>query len=435
MSPPVTGILGVGLMLVLMAFGMPIGLAMALAGFLGTVYVMGWEVGLSTIGIVPYATASSYLLTTVPLFILMGQLAFVSGISSDLFEAAYRWIGKLRGGLAIATIGSCAVFSAACGSSSATAAAMGTIALPEMNKHGYRRDFSTGTVAVGGTLGILIPPSIPLIIYGVITEESIGKLFIAGVIPGIILAFLYAIVAIGWVSFNPRIAPPAKVSFTWKQRLTSLLKIWGFGVLIFLVLGGIWLGWFTTTEAASIGAAGAFLITFAKGRLSRSNLLASLKETGAITCMVFTIVIGAMIFSYFLAVTRLPMTLAELLVGASVDRYVILAAILMLLAILGCFMDATSMILLTTPILFPVVTGMGFDPIWFGIIMTIAVEAAVITPPVGMNVFVIAGIAKDVPVDQIFRGVIPYLVALAICLVIMIAFPQTALYLPGLITR
>jgi C4-dicarboxylate transporter DctM subunit len=431
MSPVSTGIVGILLMVFLIALRMPIAAAMAISGFIGSLYLVGREPALAVIGMIPYSTASNYMLTVIPMFILMGQVMSVCGITGLLFSAAYRWFGWIRGGLAMATVASCALFAAACGSSVATAAAIGSIAIPEMDRYHYKGKYSAGVVAAGGTLGILIPPSTSFIVYGIITEQSIGKLFIAGIVPGIILASLYAIVALAWAKWDPEAAPSSPAKFGWRDRLTAAKSIWPILALVWIVLGGIYFGWFTPTEAGAVGAVGSFALAASNRKLTWKNVIIPLIDTGRMTCFIFLIVIGAMIFQHFLAVSHLPSEMSKWISDLQINRYGVIAVILIFLAITGCFVDALSMLLLTTPILYPIVLALGFDPIWFGVIMTICCEMGLITPPVGMNVYVIAGVAKNVPMAEIFAGVIPYIIAQIVILIILIVFPEVALFLPN----
>jgi len=432
LSPSTAGFVGLAVLLLLLFSGLHVGLVIGLVGFLGMAYMSGGDAALGLLRTVPYTTMASYGMSIVPLFILMGSFSFHSGLSTDLYWTTYRWLGRLPGGLAMATVVACAGFAAASGSSLATAATLGTVALPEMRKYKYDDRLATGSIAAGGTIGILIPPSVVLVIYAILTEQSIGKLFLAGFIPGILEAVFYMATIYILCKFNPLLGPiGAKTTF--KEKVVSLKDTWGVIALFGLVMGGIYTGIFSPTEAAGIGAMGAFLFALAKGKLNRQNFTASIMETGKTTAMTFLILIGAMIFGYFLAVTRLPFTLAEIASGFDVNRYVILMGILLVYMLLGCVMSSVAMILLTVPIFFPVITALGFDPIWFGIIVVRVVEIGVITPPVGMNVYIIYGVAKDVPLYTIFRGIVPFLIADLCHVALLIAVPQISLFLPSLI--
>ncbi len=431
MSPEITGILGIILMFLLLAFRMYIGIAMALVGFLGLWVLIGFDSGISILGITPFAEASSYTLSVIPLFVLMGQFAFVSGISTDIYKTVHTWMGNMKGGLAMATILACAGFAAICGSSLATGATMGMVAIPEMKKYRYDHRLSTGCVAAGGTLGILIPPSIGFVIYGILTEVSIGKLFMAGFIPGIVLALLFIVTVYIQCKINPAMGPRGNKS-SMLMKIRALSGTWGMLLLFIIVMGGIYMGVFTPTEAAGVGAFGAFLIAVIKGKMSRKKLLKCLLESGKTTAMIFLIIIGANIFSTFLGLARLPMGLADFITGLALPRLVILTGIIIIFILLGCVMDCYAIMILTVPIIFPVVEAMQFDPIWFGVLMVIVLEVGLITPPVGLNVFVLKGAAPEVPLTVIFRGILPFLLAALAAIIFLILFPQLALFIPSL---
>ena len=431
MSPEITGILGILLMFLLLALRMYIGMAMALVGFLGLWFLIGFDAGISILGITPLAEGSSYTLSVIPLFVLMGQFAFVSGISTDIYKTVYTWMGHLRGGLAMATVLACAGFAAICGSSLATGATMGMVAIPEMKKYGYDNRLSTGSVAAGGTLGILIPPSIGFVIYGILTEVSIGKLFMAGFIPGILLATLFTITVYIQCALNHKMGPRGQKA-SWQAKIRALGGTWGMLLLFIIVIGGIYMGVFTPTEAAGIGAFGAFLISVFKGKMNWNRLVECLMESGKTTAMIFLIIIGANIFSTFLGLARLPMGLADFITGLALPKMVILSGIIIIFVILGCVMDCYAIMILTVPIIFPVIEAMQFDPIWFGVLMVIVLEIGLITPPVGLNVFVLKGAAPDVPLTVIFRGIWPFLLTALVAIILLIIFPQIALFLPSL---
>jgi C4-dicarboxylate transporter DctM subunit len=431
MSPVTIGLIGIGALVVLLFLRMPVGLVMACVGFSGYAYLTSVEGAFGLLRSVPFATAASYDLSVLPLFLLMGSFAFYSGMSEGLYRSAYKWVGGYPGGLAMATIAGCSGFAAVCGSTLATAATMGMIALPEMKKYNYDSALAAGAVASGGSLGILIPPSSIFIIYGIITEQSIGELFIAGIFPGVLLATLFLLVIMLRVRLNPELGPPgAKVGF--HEKLTSLGDCWGVLALFLVIMGGLYLGLFTPTEAAGVGAFGAFLFGVFKKRLTPANTIAAMTETMRSTAMIFVIVIGAMIFGYFLAISRLPYELAVLVGSLPVSRYVVFVAILTVYLLLGCLMDTLAMVILTVPIFYPVMLKLGFNPIWFGVVMVLVSEMGVITPPIGLNVYVVHGIAQDVPMFTIFRGVVPFLAMMLLCLVLITVFPQIALFLPGL---
>jgi tripartite ATP-independent transporter DctM subunit len=408
---------------------MYIGIAMALVGFIGLWFLAGPSAAASILGITPLAEGSSYTLSVIPLFVLMGQFAFLSGISTDIYRTVYAWMGHFRGGLAMATVMACAGFAAVCGSSLATGATMGTVAIPEMKKYNYDPRLATGCVAAGGTLGILIPPSIGFVLYGILTEQSIGKLFMAGFLPGFLLAGLYILAIVVQCRLNDQMGPPGPIT-SWKVRFTSLSGTWGMLLLFMIVMGGIYFGVFTPTEAAGVGAFGAFAFTLLKGRLSRSGFVQSLLDTGKTTAMIFLIIIGANVFSSFLGLAKLPMGLADFMADLPLPKTLILASILIVYLLLGCVMDCYAIMILTVPIIFPVIEALKYDPIWFGVMMVIVLEAGLITPPVGLNVFVLRGCAPDVPMTTIFRGIWPFLLADLLALIILIIFPQIALFIP-----
>jgi C4-dicarboxylate transporter DctM subunit len=431
MTPLTVGFIGIAILFVLLFMGMPIGIAMGLVGFAGFTFLRGLDSALGVLTTVPYTTFASYSFSVVPLFILMGAFCFHAGLSKDLYNTVYRWLGHLRGGLALATVGACAGFAAVSGSSVATAATMGTVALPEMKRYGYDSALATGSVAAGGTIGILIPPSVGLIVYGIIAEQSIGKLFLAGFIPGVLEAVFYIITIFIMCRINPQLGPPGPRS-SWRERIGSLKNTWIILLLFFLVLGGLYFGIFTPAEAGGMGAFGAFIFALGRRKLGWQVFVDSLFETLRNTAMILIIVLGAMILGYFLAISRVPFMIADAIVGLEMNRYIVLTFILVFLLFLGTVIDAPAMILLITPIFYPVATKLGFDPIWFGIIVVRMCEMALITPPVGLNVFVIKGVAKDVPMYTIFRGIIPFLMADACHIALLIAFPQLSLFLPNL---
>ena len=431
MSPLIIGLIGFILLVVLIFIRMPIAVAMGAIGVVGMGLIVGPHAGLNLLKTAPYASIARYGFSVVPLFILMGNFCFHAGVSRDLYYTVNKWLGQLRGGLAMATVAACAGFAAVSGSSLATAATMGTVALPEMKKYRYDPALATGAISAGGTLGILIPPSVVLVIYGILTEQSIGKLFLAGFIPGILEALFYIITIYIICKHNPLLGPSgARTSL--REKVVSLKGTWMILVLFLVVIGGIYMGIFSPSEAAGIGASGALGLALLRRRLSRQGFTASLLETVKATAMIFTILIGAMLLGYFMAVTRLPFELASIVGGLEVDRYIVLGAILAVYIFLGCMMIPMAMVILTIPIVFPLVIDQGFDPIWFGIITVRIFEIAQITPPVGMNVFVISGVAKDVPMGTIYRGIIPFLIADICHLSLLVAFPQLALFLPSL---
>ena len=431
MSLTATAFIGILILLALMFLGMNIGAAMLFVGFGGYFYVVNFHAALGVLQTIPSTQASAYSLVVIPLFVLMGNFAFAAGMSEGLYDVAHKWLGRLPGGLACATIAACAGFGAICGSTTATAATMGTVALPEMRKYRYDDALSTGTVSVGGTLGIMIPPSTPMIIYGIIAQVSIGRLFAAGVIPGVLLAALLILSVVIMVKRNPEIAPKSD-KFTFMEKIKSLKGIVNMVILFGFVFAGMFSGVFTINEAAACGAFIAFVIMALMRRLTIKSLFEVMKDTVKTTGMCFMMLIGATVFGNFLAITQVPMKLASYVSGLNVSPYIVLFFIVVVYAILGCFMDALPMIMLTVPIFLPVILKLGFDPIWFGVIIILVMELGLITPPVGMNCYVISGIAKDVPLSKIFKGSIPFAIALVLCIVIVTAFPSLATWLPTL---
>lgn len=430
MSPEITGIVGILMLFLLMIMGVPLGIGMGVIGYAGAWYLTSFAAGVSILGVSPFETGNSYFFAVIPLFILMGMFTFYAGLSKEAYRTVYTWVGHLPGGVAIASIGACAGFAAVCGSTFATAATLGKVALPEMQHYNYNPKLATGSIAAGGTLGILIPPSTAFVIYGLVTEQSIGKLFIAGIFPGILLSALFMASIYITTKRDPSSGPPGAKS-NWRDKGKSIINSWAMLILFLVVIGGIWLGVFTPTEAAGVGASLAFLLVLIKRRLTKEVIIESFKSTANTTGMIFLLIIGAMIFSYFMALCKLPMGLADFIANLPLPRYAILVVILFIYLLLGCIMDTLAMLLLTLPIIFPTILALGFDPIWFGVIMVLMVEMALITPPIGMNVFIISGIAPDVPLSDIFRGILPFLLALIVCLIILVAFPQISLFLPS----
>jgi len=432
MNPSTVGIIGIGLLLFLFLIRMPVAFAMALVGVFGFSFLAGSGPALGLLSQDVFETLSSYPLSVIPMFILMGSFAFASGISHRLYKTTYAWFGSLRGGLTIATVVACAGFSAISGSTAATAATMGKIALPEMRKYGYKNTLSTGTVAAAGTLGILIPPSTILIVYGIMTEESIGKLFIAGILPGIILS-LFFVATVAILCFRkPELGPPAGPT-PFKHKLRSTLGIIEAAILFVLTIGGMFLGWFSPTQAGAIGAGGAVVIGLLRGQLSWKNFIESGKDGLLTSCMVMFIITGATVFGHFMAISNIPFILADWTAGLPVSTMSIMGIIIFMYFIGGFFMDSMALVVVTIPIFFPVVQELGFDPIWFGVIVVLVAEMGVITPPVGVNVFVIKGIAPDIPLGTIFRGIFPFLWAIALLIILLMIFPEIATFLPSLI--
>ena len=430
MDPMIVGIIGLAVLIVLLFSGLQIGIAMGLVGFVGFALLIGFEPALGLLKTVPYTTFAHYSLSVIPLFILMGTFAFTAGMSEDLYTAVYKWMGHFRGGLAMATVVACAFFAAISGSSLATAATLGAVALPEMRRYKYDDALATGAVAAGGSVGILIPPSVILIIYGIITEQSIGKLFLAGFIPGIMETVFYIFTIAYLTYFKPHHGPRGPKT-TFREKIAALKKIWEVVLLFIVVIGGIYKGVFTPTEAAGIGAFGTFIFAFVRGKMNWVVFKDSLANTSKTTGMLFMIILGAMILGYFLSVTQLPSNIASSIAEMPVNRYVILVFILVITLALGCVMDSMAIVLLTIPVFYPLIIRLGFDPIWFGILVVRVTEMGLITPPVGLNVFVIKGIS-GVPIGTIFRGVFPHLIADAIQVAFLIVFPQIVLILPNM---
>ncbi|UTR08967.1 TRAP transporter large permease [Evansella sp. LMS18] len=432
MSPELIGVLGLILLLILFLLKIPVGIALLVVGLVGTGLIRGWDIALLQLGRTPFDTAFSYSLSVIPLFILMGMVLSYCGLGRDLYKAVDNWIGHVRGGLAMATIGTAAIFSAISGSVNATTATVAKITLPEMEKYNYKPTLSTACVAAGGTLGILIPPSVILILYGILTGENIGALLIAGIIPGILQIILFVITIAILIRRNPDLAPARAEKATMTKRFTSLKPVWPILALFIISVGGIYAGIFTPTEAAGVGAFGAFLFAFVTRRLTFKNLRDSLDDTVRLTAMIFLILIGANLFSQFLTISRIPVEVTNYVSGLDVSPYIILFLILVVLFILGLFIEGLSIFVLTLSILHPIVTSLGFDGVWFGVIMVMVVNIGLLTPPLGVSIFVIKGVAKDVPIQTIFRGVTPMVIAMIVCTAILIAFPQIVTFLPDL---
>ena len=431
MSPTAIGLIGIAALFLFIFSRMPVGFVMAIIGFLGFGYLVSFDASMNLVAKDVFSVFGSYNLTVIPLFVLMGQIAYHSGISSRLFDAAYKFIGHLPGGLAIATIGACAGFAAICGSTNATAATMAAATLPEMKRYNYKPELATGVVAAGGSLGILIPPSVIFIVYGIMTEQSIGKLFMAGLLPGLLLTVLFILTIVIWTSINPELGPRGPRT-TFKEKMASLSGLVETLILFLLVMGGLFVGFFTPTEAGAVGALGTLILALARRNLTWHGFITSLFETTRISCMILVIVAGATIFGHFLAISRIPFDAANWISEFQLPRYAIMLMIILLYLIGGCFIDALALIMLTVPIFYPVVTHLGYDPLWFGVVIVLVTQIGVITPPVGINVYVVSGVARDVPLNIIFKGVVPLLIALIIGTLLLIPFPQIALFLPGL---
>ena len=429
----IEALVGLAAMMVLAFVRIPIALAMGIVGIVGYAYMRDWNwmVAFATAQTKIYETGRNYTLSVVPLFILMGSFVTRAGMSQELFRAAYAFIGHLRGGLAMATVMACAGFGAICGSSIATAATMAKVAYPSMKKLGYSDALSTGSIAAGGTLGILIPPSTIMVIYGIITETNIGKLFAAGILPGILATFLLC-VAVAWSTWRDPKAGPRGERASWSERWAALRGVWAVVALFALVMGGIYAGAFTATEGAAMGAVGAMVFALSRKVLTWKSLYASLVESARTTSMLFMILIGALMFAEFVNITTMPSDLTNFVSRFQLHPIVVVAAIMVIYIILGTAMEELSMILLTLPVFFPIIVKLGFDPIWFGILIVVVVEIGLISPPVGMNLFVLSTLIPEVPTRTVFRGVMPFVVVDVIRLAILVAFPVISLYLPSL---
>jgi len=432
MDPVSVGVLGILFMIFLFLIRVPVAFSMMITGLLGFSYLSSWNAGLKLLARDIFEQFSSFPLSAIPMFILMGAFAYASGIGRRLYDAAYHVLGGLRGGLTLATVVACGAFAAICGSTAATAATIGRMAIPEMRRYGYDESLATGSVAGAGTVGILIPPSTVFLVYGILTEQSIGKLFVAGIVPGIILVclFLLAVAILCWR--RPSYAPPGHLSEGFKERLKALWGIVEAVLLFLLVIGGLFFGWFTPTQAGGIGAAGALLVGILRKDLTLKAFIENTIDALRTSCMVLCIIAGATVFGHFMAITQIPFILAEWIARLAIPPVFVMAVIIAMYLIGGCFMDSMALIVLTVPVIFPVVQKMGFDPIWFGVIIVLVAEMGVITPPVGVNVYVIKGIVPDVPLERIFKGILPFLVAIIINTIICLLFPKLVLFLPNL---
>jgi C4-dicarboxylate transporter DctM subunit len=428
-DPLLVGVTAFLVLVFLLAITVPIGVAMMLCGVGGLAMIIGLVPSLSLFGTTVMQSVVTYDLSIIPLFILMGALASRSGLSQELYDAFNAWLGGFRGGLALATVGACGAFAAICGSSVATAATMSKVALPEMKKYRYSDSMATGSVAAGGIIGILIPPSVILVLYGLLTESSIGDLFIAGFLPGILTILVFMIVISIVTRLHPESGPAGEKS-TWKQKLNATLKTWAIMALFATVIGGIYFGVFTPTEAAGVGAFGALFISFSRKRLNREMMKETLLETGQTSAMIFTILIGAITLNNLVIFSGLANALADFVSGLDLSPASVMLIILLMYLIMGCFLDALAMILLTVPIFYPIVLDLGYDPIWFGIIVVMVVELGLITPPIGMNVFVIKGMVQSVPLVSIYKGVLPFVIGQMLLIIAVFLIPDIALWLP-----
>ena len=428
LDPTTVSLLGFVALFGLMLLRMPIGISMGFVGVCGFAYMRGWDAAFHVLALVPIRTATDAGFTVIPLFLLMGAIATLSGMSAELFRAANSFLGHRKGGLGMATIAACAGFAAISGSSVATAATFSAVAYPEMRRFNYPQSFATGVIAAGGTLGAILPPSIVLAVYSLITQQDLGRLYIAGVMPGLlaVVMYIFTITVIGIV--RPGFLPKGPKS-TWAERWVAIKGVWAIALLFVLVIGGIYAGVFTPTEAGAMGATGALIIAVARRRLNWDQFIECLLKAVRTAAAIFSILIGALIFGYFLTVTQTPQHVTEFLTGLGLSKYALLVLIMLMYLVLGCVMDAMAMVILTVPIIFPVIVALGFSPIWFGIIIVMTVELGMIHPPVGMNVFVIKSVIKDVKLSTVFYGVIPFVITDLVRLALLIMFPQIALWL------
>ena len=430
MDPTSAAIVGLAVMFVFMLFGMPIAFAMLLAGVLGNAYLLSVPAATHLLSTNVWEQFSSYGLSVIPLFVLMGQFAYRAGVTERLYDASYKWVGRLPGGLAGTTIAACAGFSAICGSNSATTATMGTIALPEMRRYRYDPALSTGAIAVGGTLGVVIPPSVVLIVIAVQTEQSLLRLFLAGIVPGLILTLFFMLTILALCLRNPKLGPLGPVT-SLKERFASLSGVIETLILFVLVIGGLYLGWFTPTEAGAAGAFGALVIGLVRRRLSLKGIVQSIIESVRISAMVVLLITGAVLFGRFLTISRLPFELADWAASLQVPPGLILLVVILIYLVGGALMDALGFLVVTIPIFYPLAAALGYDPIWYTLVLTIVTTMGAVTPPVGVNVFIVHGLAPDIPLHTIFRGVGYFMLAYFLCLALMWVFPGTVLYLPS----
>ena len=433
MNEVMIGITGLAVVLLMFLTGIELGFAMAIIGFVGFSIIVSTKAGLNLLAKDVFDVFSSYGFTVIPLFVLMGQIAFNAGIAKRLYNASYKFIGHIPGGLAMATVVGATAFKAICGSSPATAATFASVAVPEMDRYGYAKKLSTGIVATVGTLGILIPPSVTLIVFGIITEQSIGKLFLAGLIPGLIIAFFFIMIIYGWCRINPALGPRGEKS-TWKERVASLPEVFWVVLIFVLVVGGLMQGFFTPTEAGSIGTFAVLLLSIIKRDINFKGFIKSVAESLRTACMVLMLIAGSTILGHFLAVTKIPMIASDWVISLPLNRYVVMIIISLIYQMGGSFIDDLAFMILATPIFYPAIIKLGFDPIWFGMIIAITVMIGVIIPPVAINVFVVKNITK-VPFSVIYSGVYPFLISLVVCAALLFLFPQLATFLPSVLMK
>jgi len=432
MDPVLVGILGIVLLLVMFILNMPVSFAMAFVGFLGFGYLVSWDAAVSLLIRDIFSTLSSYPLNVIVLFVLMGSFAFASGMSTRLYDSAHKIAGKMPAGLAVATILACSGFAAICGSTAATAATIGRVALPEMQRYGYSRRLATGCIASAGGIGILIPPSTIFIVYGILTEQSIGSLFAAGILPGIVLTIFF-VLTVFVVFYLSKDSAPKGQATTFMEKVTALWRISDIFLLFVLSVGGMFLGWYSPNQAAGIGAAGALLLGLIHRELTWSKFFGATKEGLRTSCMIMMLIAGASVFGKFMAVTTIPANLSMWVSTLPLPPIGIMMLICLFFFISGCFLDAMALIMLTIPIIYPVILQLNYDPVWFGVVIVLISQIAVVTPPVGVNVYVVKGIMPDVPITNIFRGTIPFLWAMVIMLGLVLVFPDIVLWLPGVL--
>jgi C4-dicarboxylate transporter, DctM subunit len=428
MNEVMAGLFGMALVLVLFFTGIELGFAMAVVGFLGFSYVVSTKAALNLLAKDVFEVLSSYGFTVIPLFIFMGQIAFNAGIAKRLYQTAYAFIGHIPGGLAMATVGGATAFKAICGSSPATAATFASVAVPEMDRYGYSKKLSTGIVATVGTLGILMPPSVTLIVFGIITEQSIGKLFLAGLVPALMIAFFFLVIIYVWCRMNPALGPKGQKS-SWKERWASVPEMLWVGIIFLLVIGGLMNGFFTPTEAGSVGTFAVLLLSVLKKDLTWKGFVKSIQESLRTACMVLMLIVGSTILGHFLAVTKIPLLAADWIIDLNFHRNFTMVLIAVIYLLGGSFIDDLAFMILATPIFYPVIIKLGYDPIWFGMIIAITVMIGVVIPPVAINVFVVKNITK-VPFGVIYKGVYPFLISLVVGAFLLFLFPSIALFLP-----
>ncbi|GAB3063867.1 TRAP transporter large permease [Virgibacillus ainsalahensis] len=434
MSPELIGLLGIGLLFVLLLLKISVGMSLVMVGFLGYIAISNLDIANAQLGISGFGTASNHSLSVMPMFILMGLFLSFSGLAKELFKAVDSWVGHYRGGLGMATIGAAAIFASISGSSSATTATLAKVAIPEMHKYNYHPRVSSSTVAAGGTLGFLIPPSVILILYGVLTHEPIGNLLIAGLMPGIIMGLMFMVSIYIQIRRDPSLAPVKANAVPFKERLKYLSTIWPFMLIFLLSIGGIYFGFFTPTEAGGVGAFGALVVSVLTKKMNWKSFVESLQECVRLTAMIFLILIGANLFAQFLAKSRIPSSITQTIASLDVSPYLILIGILFVLFILGLFMEGIAIMVLTLPILHPLIMQLGFDGVWFGVIMVLVINIGLITPPLGISAFIINGIS-DISLSTIFRGIMPMLFTMIVFVLILVVFPDLVLILPDLMSK